>query len=82
MNTTKHATLKEAQAHRAHEVFHHQINIDNYRLAIEDIELNHKGVEHMEEFAEQLRGLLASSLREQDKEKIMLKVITAQLESQ
>lgn len=79
--TDKKHILSEAAKHRASEVFHHQINIDNYRLAIQEIEAEHSGVVHMQEFAERLKELLRTSIEEQDKEKIMLKVITMQLES-
>lgn len=78
---TKLGVLTAAAEHRESEVLHHQINIDNYRLAIADIEENHVGVPHMEEFAARLRELLASSIQEQDKEKVLLKVIKAQLEA-
>lgn len=61
---------------------HHQINIDNYRLAIAEIEANYAGVEHMTAFADRLRDLLKSSIEEQDKERVLLKVIKMQLESQ
>jgi flagellar biosynthesis component FlhA len=71
--------LEDAKTHRAREVLMHQINIDNYRLAIEEIEENHAGVPHLKEFAEHLRGLLQASIAEQDKEKVLLKVITSQL---
>lgn len=76
---TKEEILTAAATHREMEVMHHQINIDNYRMAIAEIEQNHAGKPHMEAFAEQLRDLLASSIQEQDKEKVMLKVIQMQL---
>ena len=78
--STKLEILTKAAEHREQEVLHHQINIDNYRMAIAEIEANHAGVEHMEEFAARLRELLTSSIQEQDKEKVLLKVIKAQLE--
>lgn len=72
--------LSDAAEHREREVMHHQINIDNYTRAIAEIEQNHAGVEPLEEFATHLRGLLASSIIEQAKERILLKVIKDQLE--
>jgi len=72
--------LTQAVEGREREVMHHQINIDNYRLAVAEIEVNHADDPHMQEFAAHLRDLLASSLVEQTKEKIMLKVIKSQLE--
>ena len=76
---TKQEILTAAATHREMEVMQHQINIDNYRLAIAEIEQNYTGQAHMEAFAEQLRGLLISSTQEQDKEKVLLKVIQMQL---
>ena len=78
--TTKIETLTAAAEHRQREVEMHQINIDNYRLAIAEIEANHKGKPHMEEFAQRMQELLKSAIEEQEKEALMLKVILAQLE--
>lgn len=75
----KHDTLKQAAEHREIEVFNHQINIDNYRLAIAEIEKNHSDKPHMIEFAGRLNELLQSSIQEQEKEKVLLKVIRIQL---
>jgi hypothetical protein len=74
--------LTEAYEHRQREVMHHQINIDNYHLAIEEIETKHPEDEVMLEFANRLRDLLASSIIEQAKETIMRDVIAKQLEIQ
>jgi hypothetical protein len=71
--------LTDAYEHRKREVMHHQINIDNYTLAIAEIEANHADKAHMVEFLERLRDLLASSIVEQDKERVLLKVIGDQL---
>jgi len=68
--------LSEALKAREEEVLHYQINIDNYRLAIE----KSKDDEELEEFVDRLRDLLASSLLEQKKAKIMLEVIKDQIE--
>lgn len=81
MNQEKHNILTQAAEQREREVMQYQINIDNYRLAIAEIERNYIGDEGMKAFALQLRDLLASSIREQTKEKIMLKVIKQQLEA-
>lgn len=74
--------LTEAYEHRQREVLHHQINIDNYQLAIEEINERHHGDETMAEFSNRLRDLLASSIIEQAKEVIMRDVICKQLEVQ
>jgi len=68
--------LSEALKAREEEVLHYQINIDNYRLAIE----KSKDDEELVEFVDRLRDLLASSLLEQKKAKIMLEVIKDQIE--
>ena len=70
-----------AQGRRS-SVMDYQINIDNFRLAIQKIELEHSDKPEMLEFADHLRNLLASSMTEQLKEIIMLEVIEQQLEGQ
>ena len=72
--------LADAHEHRQKEVMHHQINIDNYTLALEEIAEKHPDCEVMAEFAARLRDLLASSKVEQAKEVIMRDVIAKQLE--
>ena len=79
LNQERIDILAAAAEHREREVMHHQINIDNYRRAIAEIEANHAGEPHMEEFADRLRDLLSSSIIEQSKERVMLKVIRDQL---
>ena len=73
--------LTAALAHRKQEVLHHQINIDNYRLALAEIAEKHGDCPHMAEFADRLRHLLETSLIEQRKEIIMRDVIAKQLEA-
>ena len=70
----KKEILKSALAARQQEVSEYQINIDNYRLAIEEI-----GDDvDLQEFKSQLCELLRTSLLEQKKAKIMLRVIEMQ----
>lgn len=71
--------LTDAYEHRQREVMHHQINIDNYRLALDEIAEKHPDSEVMAEFANRLRDLLASSIIEQAKEVIMRDVMAKQL---
>ncbi len=78
---TKHEILTAAFEHREREVLHHQINIDNYRLALKEIAENYADDADMAAFAGQLRELLASSLIEQRKEIILRDVIARQLEA-
>ena len=72
--------LTAAAEGREREVMHYQINIDNYARAIAEIEAEHAGSDALSDFANQLRDLLASSIIEQAKERIMLKVLRDQLE--
>lgn len=61
---------------RQKEVTEYQVNIDNFRLAIEKIGDNPE----LTEFKKQLEDLLKSSLYEQRKAQIMLEVVQSQLE--
>lgn len=82
LETERLNILTEALKHRQREVLHHQINIDNYALAIAEVETRHPGDEQMAEFANRLRDLLTSSKIEQAKEIILRDVIAKQLESE
>lgn len=69
--------LKNNLAVRQREVMHYQINIDNYRLAIQKIESSN--LTDLAEFSNQLKELLNSSIKEQAKEQLMADVIAEQL---
>jgi hypothetical protein len=71
--------LTDAYDHRRREVMHHQIDIDNYSLALAEIAEKHPDCEIMAEFANRLRELLGSSMIEQAKEVVMRDVIAKQL---
>jgi transcriptional regulator CtsR len=61
---------------RIREVTEYQVNIDNFTLALQRI-----GDEpELQEFKQQIQGLLASSILEQRKAQIMLEVIREQVE--
>ena len=81
---TKSEILTEALNARKDEILGYQINIDNYRLAMEKIDREHGGATTldaaMREFRQQLDGLLQSSLIEQRKAQIIHDVIEQQLE--
>ena len=79
LETERQTMLTEAATHREREVMHHQINIDNYRLALAEIAKNHADDTDLAEFAARLEELLSSSIREQAKERIMLTVMRQQL---
>lgn len=68
--------LTNALDARIREVTEYQVNIDNFRLAIELIGDDHE----LQQFKQQLQELLSSSLLEQRKAQIMLDVIKGQLE--
>lgn len=80
LDTEREEILRSGAEQREREIMHYQINIDNYRLAIADIEANHVDDVPMQDFAIALREMLASSRIEQAKEQIMLKAINGQLE--
>lgn len=73
---TKHEILTDALTQRIEEVQSYQINIDNYRIAIELA----KKDDELIPFVQQLQELLKSSIFEQKKASIMLQVIQQQLE--
>ena len=79
LETERLNMLTNAHEHRQREVMHHQINIDNYHLAIEEIAEKHPEDASMTEFSNRLRELLGSSIIEQAKEVIMRDVIAKQL---
>jgi len=79
LNEERTKILTDAYEHRQREVMHHQINIDNYQLALQEIAEKHPDSEVMAEFANRLRDLLASSIIEQAKEVIMRDVMAKQL---
>jgi hypothetical protein len=62
--------LTDAKAMREQEVFHYQINIDNYTMGSNP---------DLQEFKAQLQATLASEIREQRKAQLMLDVINTQL---
>tara|TARA_R110000822_G_scaffold82007_1_gene194099 strand:- start:578 stop:844 length:267 start_codon:yes stop_codon:yes gene_type:complete len=65
---------------RVQEIMHYQINIDNYTLALEEMG-NMPPLERNElaNFADQIRGLLASEIMEQKKAKLMFTVLKKQV---
>jgi hypothetical protein len=78
---TKHEILTSALEGREQEVLGYQINIDNYRLAIEYIgTLPDADQAELAEFKNRLTATLAAEIHEQKKAKVMLAVIQSQLE--
>ena len=75
MITYQYEMLKSAKESREKEIMDYQVNIDNFKLAIEligdDVELA--------EFKNHLKELLSSSQLEQRKAKIMYEVVSKQL---
>lgn len=82
----KKETLTHALAARVDEVSHYQINIDNYKHAIDKIDNRYTGESNldkaMQEFRKTLQELHDSSVIEREKARIMLEVIQEQLDEQ
>lgn len=74
---TRHEILTQSIEARENNIMGYQINIDNYRAAIVDIEANHPD---LATFADELRQRLDAELYEQRKEQVMLAAIKANLE--
>jgi muramoyltetrapeptide carboxypeptidase LdcA involved in peptidoglycan recycling len=72
----KKQILTDALSQREQEILGYQINIDNYKLAIEMA----KEDPDLADFSQNLNNLLASSILEQKKAKIMYEVIKKQVE--
>ncbi len=79
IQTERLKILGDAKEYRIREIMQHQINIDNYQISIEVIKKDYPEDLAMLEFAERLQELLASSIIEQRKEKVLLAAITSQL---
>ncbi len=80
-NKSREEILKTSLEARESEVMHYQINIDNYTLALQEIEtLSADERAELSAFTEQLRTLLTSEKLEQKKAKIMLAVVKKQME--
>lgn len=72
----KNELLKNAVTTRIKEVTEYQVNIDNFRLALEKIGND----PYLVDFKTQLENLLKANLYEQRKAQVMLEVIQSQLE--
>lgn len=80
-NQTREEILKSSLDARVQEVMHYQMNIDNYRIALDEIgKLPDDERAELSGFTEQLRTLLSSEKLEQKKAQIMLAVIKQQVE--
>ena len=77
MNTDyRNEIMRTALEARINEVTEYQVNIDNFTLAIDKIGDD----ADLQDFKSNLKELLASSIAEQRKAKIMLEVIQSQME--
>jgi hypothetical protein len=77
---TREQIITAALEGREQEVMHYQINIDNYSLALQQIDLLPLDEQvELREFSMQLKELLISEKLEQKKSKIMLAVMKAQV---
>lgn len=73
--TYRKALLQSALEARIKEVTEYQVNIDNFKLAIDLA----SGDPQLESFRDQLKELLASSIVEQKKAVLMMEVVQSQL---
>ena len=77
---TREEILATSLHAREQEIMHYQINIDNYTIALEEIDKLSPGERaEMMPFANQLAELLASEKLEQKKAKLMLTVVKRQI---
>ena len=77
---TREEILKSSLDARIQEVMHYQINIDNYRIALEEIsKMSDDDRAMLSGFSDQLRTLMASEKLEQKKAQIMLTVLQKQV---
>lgn len=76
---TKLEILQQALESRKQEVLLYQINIDNYTMAIQEIDAS--GDESMAEFRNRLVELLSTETAEQKKAQVLLTVIQKQVDA-
>jgi len=77
---TKFELLSQAKEMREREVLEYQINIDNFKIALQNIAaMPAEERQGVAEFEAQLNKLLNDNLREQKKSQIMLDAINMQL---
>ena len=76
---TKLQILTQNAEMRRQSVDSYQMNIDNYTLAVADINENFADDPEMQAFKARLEELLVTERREQGKERIMLRALEAQI---
>lgn len=77
---TREEILKSSLDARIQEVMHYQINVDNYRIALEEISKMPDDERAMlSGFSDRLRTLMASETLEQKKAQVMLTVLQKQV---
>jgi len=77
---TREEILKASLDARIQEVMHYQINIDNYRIALEEIsKMSDDDRAMLSGFSDRLRTLMASETLEQKKAQVMLTVLQKQM---
>ena len=77
---TREEILKASLDARIQEVMHYQINVDNYRIALEEIsKMSNDDRAMLAGFSDQLRTLMASEKLEQKKAQVMLTVLQKQV---
>lgn len=76
---TREEILKEAKVAREAACLNYQINIDNFKLAIAEVDKDND--QRLKPFKDNLKNLLEGHELELKKELIMLRVISRQLET-
>lgn len=76
----KKVVLSSSLEAREEEIFHYQIDIDNFQRAIKKIDSEYTDDQSLNDFKEHLSNLLEANKREQRKAIIIRDVIAEQLE--
>jgi len=77
---TKTEMLTQAKTMREQEILEYQINIDNFRIALQNIAaMPNEERQSVSDFEAQLNKLLNDNMREQKKAQIILDAINVQL---
>lgn len=80
MTSEKFDIISKAIKAREQEIFQYQINIENYKFALEEIEiLPQEEQNQMIEFAVKLNQLLATELQEMNKSHVLLRALKRQI---
>lgn len=71
--------FKAALQQREEEIFHYQIDIDNFKRAIKKIEIEYEEDNDMKEFKKNLENLLQQNIAQQKRAQLIYDVVKEQL---